>query len=466
MKYLWLIKKWLIVEITGWVGDGIITPVQRELILERYGLDDEAMQSRKSHHGTILLTLAALFTGVALLLIIGENWERMGRWVKFALVLAGVIAAHGGGLYFHLRGRGGYARALFFLGSMFYGGGIWLTAQIFHIDAHYPNGVLAWCLGVLPIGLTGGGAAVVLLSSLLAFLWFVMEASMERIVFLYVPLGVLYLVYSYRSKERPILVFLSSLIGLVTWLEVWMKIRLDVPPEALFAPLVFYGLTAVAAGYYHRDVLGNARFGAVLYLWGGRLFLLMSFLFSFRGILEEFFEEIVEPGALIGYLVIPLVCYVLLWIFLSLGGERRIGFRKHPGLLIAGMFFLILYLGMYYGGGQSDDLIVMAVVVMNIFCLGCGVYMINKGILRDDGLNFFGGVCFLLLLAMVRYFDLLGGYLGGSLSFLVAAGILYLSGRFWSARHRQEDGVRKKEGTPQEDGVRKKVGVPEKVGAE
>ena len=166
MKYLWLIKKWLIVEITGWVGDGIITPVQRELILERYGLDDEAMQSRKSHHGTILLTLAALFTGVALLLIIGENWERMGRWVKFALVLAGVIAAHGGGLYFHLRGRGGYARALFFLGSMFYGGGIWLTAQIFHIDAHYPNGVLAWCLGVLPIGLTGGGAAVVLLSTL------------------------------------------------------------------------------------------------------------------------------------------------------------------------------------------------------------------------------------------------------------------------------------------------------------
>ncbi len=32
---------------------------------------------------------------------------------------------------------------------MFYGAGIWLVAQIYNIDEHYPNGFLFWALGAL-----------------------------------------------------------------------------------------------------------------------------------------------------------------------------------------------------------------------------------------------------------------------------------------------------------------------------
>ena len=35
------------------------------------------------------------------------------------------------------------------LGTMFFGAGIWLIAQVYHIDEHYPNGFLLWGLGAL-----------------------------------------------------------------------------------------------------------------------------------------------------------------------------------------------------------------------------------------------------------------------------------------------------------------------------
>ena len=37
------------------------------------------------------------------------------------------------------------------LGTLFFGAGIWLVAQIYHIDEHFPNGFLIWGLGALAL---------------------------------------------------------------------------------------------------------------------------------------------------------------------------------------------------------------------------------------------------------------------------------------------------------------------------
>jgi uncharacterized membrane protein len=45
--------------------------------------------------------------------------------------------------------RTGLIGGLHLLGTMMFGAGIWLIAQIYHIDEHYPNALLIWSLGAL-----------------------------------------------------------------------------------------------------------------------------------------------------------------------------------------------------------------------------------------------------------------------------------------------------------------------------
>ena len=62
-----------------------------------------------------------------------------------------------------------------FMGCLFYGAGIWLVAQAFHLEAHYPDGVWWWAIGVLPFALCLDSLLLhVLFVSLLA-LWGGME---------------------------------------------------------------------------------------------------------------------------------------------------------------------------------------------------------------------------------------------------------------------------------------------------
>ena len=34
-----------------------------------------------------------------------------------------------------------------------FGAGVWLVAQVFHVDAHWPDGIWWWALGTLPVAL-------------------------------------------------------------------------------------------------------------------------------------------------------------------------------------------------------------------------------------------------------------------------------------------------------------------------
>jgi hypothetical protein len=54
--------------------------------------------------------------------------------------------------------------------------------------------------------------------------------------------------------------------------------------------------------------------------------------------------------------------------------------------------------------------------------------------LRDSvTLYFYTGIGVILILALLRYADLVGDYVGGSLLFLFFAGVLFGSARFWRA---------------------------------
>ena len=94
----------------------------------------------------LALALGALTVGAGILLFVAAHWDALSPGARFALVLTLVAG-------FHLGGAASAARfpalstALHGLGTAALGAGIFLAAQIFHLQEHWPGGVLLWALG-------------------------------------------------------------------------------------------------------------------------------------------------------------------------------------------------------------------------------------------------------------------------------------------------------------------------------
>src|SRR5690606_21822999 len=158
-------KHTITTESQRWVDANIITPQQAEQIRALYPHDDGSRG-----HG-LLTILGYGFIALAVITLIGANWDEIPRALRMLGVIAVTLATQGLALQRRWQGRRESAVALVFLGNMFYGAGIILIAQICHLGEHMPNGVLAWALGCAPFALLLREPWLMLQTLLLAMLW-------------------------------------------------------------------------------------------------------------------------------------------------------------------------------------------------------------------------------------------------------------------------------------------------------
>lgn len=103
--------------------------------------------------------LGGLLVGAGILTLIGLNWDELSKWTKLALVFGALIGLHAAGWRLQFARDGGPGRApgvgLALTGAalLAYGGAIALVAQIYHLESHWPDAVLAWWLLSLPFAL-------------------------------------------------------------------------------------------------------------------------------------------------------------------------------------------------------------------------------------------------------------------------------------------------------------------------
>lgn len=94
----------------------------------------------------LALGLGGLMLAAGVLLFVAAHWDGLSPAQRFAIVLAAV-----GG--FHLAAVAAFARSpglaitLHACGTVALGGGIFLSGQIFHLQEHWPGGLLLWALG-------------------------------------------------------------------------------------------------------------------------------------------------------------------------------------------------------------------------------------------------------------------------------------------------------------------------------
>ena len=129
MWFSGLFKKELAKETHGWVADGLISQEQAEQIGVRYGVDVNNPDGSSLAY-RVLVTLAYLFIGLALIVLIGANWEEILRFVRMAGLILLTVCTQLVGIYQVRQGRDQSGIGWIFLGNLFYGASIILIAQI------------------------------------------------------------------------------------------------------------------------------------------------------------------------------------------------------------------------------------------------------------------------------------------------------------------------------------------------
>jgi uncharacterized membrane protein len=131
-------------DLDRWTNASLIDPATAERIRAYQAGQDKHLGLRWP---TLLaIALGGLLLGAGVLLFVAAHWDTLSPAARFGLVLALVAL-------FHLAGTltaerfSVLATTLHAVGTICLGAGIFLAGQIFHLQEHWPGGVLLWAVG-------------------------------------------------------------------------------------------------------------------------------------------------------------------------------------------------------------------------------------------------------------------------------------------------------------------------------
>ena len=318
----------------------------------------------------LVLALGAVLLGAGLLLFVSAHWDTLSPGGRFSLLVALVVGLHGLAAGLALRFPA-LSVALHAVGTVALGGGIFLAGQIFHLQAHWPTGLLLWA----------GGAAVG---------WLLLrQAPQLALLVLLLP--------AWLGGE-----WLSACEQLLQNLpDAWPAARTVLAAGVLLLSLALFGAAGPGASSANRRVLvgigGVALLPAAL-VWG---------------VLATVMD--LDPGGL------PLPLAVTGW-GIAFGAPLLLGWllrRRAFWPLGAAVGWMLVDLAVRDDGGVT--------ALSHGWWLLGGVLLVAWGVAeaRPERINLGAALCALSVLAF--YFSEVMGSLGRSAS-LVGLGILFLAG--------------------------------------
>jgi hypothetical protein len=131
-------------QLARWIDAGLIDEETAGRIRAFEGARGDS--SRWRWFTWLALVFGGLTIGAGTLLFVSAHWDSLSPSVRFALVTALVALFHVSGALVTERFPA-MATTLHAIGTMALGAGIFLAAQIFNLDEHWPSGLLLWTLG-------------------------------------------------------------------------------------------------------------------------------------------------------------------------------------------------------------------------------------------------------------------------------------------------------------------------------
>jgi hypothetical protein len=126
-----------------WLAAGLIDAPTAEAITR---WEASRPRARLSLPVALCLSLGGLLLASGLLLFVAAHWVQLGPGWRYGLVLTMLVALHGLAAAV-APGFPALAESLHGAGTVSLGGGIFLVGQIFHLETHWPAGLLLWAVG-------------------------------------------------------------------------------------------------------------------------------------------------------------------------------------------------------------------------------------------------------------------------------------------------------------------------------
>ena len=378
-----------------WLEEGIIEPGQKDRILGRY----EGLKAAedKAGPGKLIATisiLGSILVGIGVLLFVASNWSRVPNAGKLAIIFSSLFASYGAG-YFLRYEQQGFPRVgagLILLGSLIFGAGIFLIAQMYHITVHYPNGPLLWGLAVLPLAYLLGLNALLSLAIIDLLIWLGMEAT-----------------YS--------LSFLSSYGGFTVFISLFL----------------LAGITLWALGLMHRGFALLAHLSGPYLSFGLFLTFLAGYVLTFDFMQWHFGA----PAFKYFYYGFAFLFTAALALFIVKGEKGKTWLAET--VFLAALFLIVLlfsltsrgfqypYTSDYYEFSRRDQGYNMMRLGFNLLYALQVLGVIVLGYLRRNRAYINLGLVFFVLEVIARYFDFFWKLLPRSL-FFIGGGLLLLAG--------------------------------------
>lgn len=163
----WGFGKRLARELPRWEKEGWVSAEGRQAILAELA----ARQPKLVWASSLALT-GALLLGVGVITWFAAHWNEMNKLMKLVLIVLCLTASHvAHGLCLARSALPKLAQGMAFLSVLFFGAAILLIGQIYHIDAHFPDGIALWAAGGLLTAWLLGSQPAMVTSIALAGLW-------------------------------------------------------------------------------------------------------------------------------------------------------------------------------------------------------------------------------------------------------------------------------------------------------
>lgn len=429
----WTVMKkhihWLLNELETWVREGIISDDQAMAIRGRYPTPEQA-----GTWGRIAFAAAgAILIGLGVILLFAYNWEKMHKFLKLSVVFTALIAAHGAAF---ATGRTAAKETLHLLGTMFFGAGIWLVAQVYHIEEHYPNAFIVWGAGALALAWALPSLAQSLIAAFLFALWDGFEvfafSDPNRLAPVLIFLGILPLAWLLRSR-----VLASA--GLASFLFTLFATAQRQSWQLVIPVFLSCAAALLAAGIIMQKSRRAPELASVCVFFGNGLYLFLIFILTFPGTrahMTLLFREL--PATL--WILVPSAAALCLWVwafwpFSDLRERIAAGLRiEHLAAPIALALYLVQTNLKHPLGGF------LGAAPYNLLFLFSAVMLMQRGFRTLHLRSAVMGSVLLAALAIARYADLFQSLLARAAVFLLVGGMMLGVGVFFARARRTRQG--------------------------
>jgi uncharacterized membrane protein len=427
-------------EIDWWQKQGWVSPEQANLLIDSYGLNLAPPWYRQS--GVLIKAISLFIVAMGIFLLISANWQELPMPVQMIAGLLPLAVAYFVGGRAYLRGDVASARLAMIFASLIFGANIALQAQIFHISAYYPDGILWWIIGALPVIFFFQSTFLAVIFQGLFLMWLFWQNEYFQFS-LWSP--ALMLAFGYFVYKKPhwldLLFILGSfymfLVNVIIFVE---EKRLERVYEIELMPLFFSAYILLFMSIFtfvKKDYAG--KFAANFQTALQTIIVFFFYIFTFHEAVASVAEGIVSKGVPTSFYALLLIACVLHWQGKEISREA-IDKPARTKLTIAFAIVGLLFIPALFLSFVKVEMSQLKVYVdfifmgMNVLFFAYCIWKIYHGISTREKGDFMRGIFYLMIWLIGRYIILFEDYLTTSIIFILAGAGLYYLNNYWNKK--------------------------------